>query len=789
MQQSVTSFYRTVLGCDPYPYQKRLADKDWPDFLDIPTGLGKTAAIFMAWAYKRACADRSTPRRLVWCLPMRVLVKQTEGLITAWSRQLAESGLIPAAPPVFVLMGGRVEQEWDASPEKDAVIIGTQDQLLSRALNRGYSMSRYRWPMDFALLNNDAFWVFDEVQLMGPGLTTSAQLEALRARFQTAGGCRSLWSSATLRTEWLRTVDFPAAVPPLKTATLEDDDKSHAKVAQRIFACKGISSLEEKRLSSAVLSGHRPGTLTLVIKNTVKSTITTYKEIARKAKCETLLLHSRFRPAEKDAIVQRLLSPPPKQGRIAITTQVVEAGVDISAATLFTDLAPWPSLVQRFGRCNRAGEIEDAKIFYIRQDNINEKNALPYTPEDLSDAEAVLKTLSDANPGGLPRPAAESKEHPTLRATDILDLFDTTPDLAGADIDISRFIRNANESDAQVFWRTVSEDGPDPDMPMPTREELCPVPVHELRQWLESRRKQDTERRPEAWAWDSLDGNWKPLRQPYPGMTILINAAAGGYDPFLGWNAASTTPVEEVTGLIHEAGQNMGTTASAEEAVHAADSQIPAMDGDTQSQSPWLSIEEHSAQVKEELERLIGGIGGMGLEAYTADLMRAALLHDWGKAHPVFQDACHPSDAGTLWAKAPALGSYGRKGFRHELASALAMLQNGESDLSAYLAASHHGKVRFSIRSMPNEEVPPNGARFARGIWEGDELPPFAGHPGVKLSLACMEFGLSGQGKSWADRMTALLEELGPFRLAYLETLLRTADWRASSRGGGQCQK
>ena len=41
--------------------------------------------------------------------------------------------------------------------------------LLSRALNRGYGMSRYRWPMHFGLLNNDCLWVMDEVQLMGRG--------------------------------------------------------------------------------------------------------------------------------------------------------------------------------------------------------------------------------------------------------------------------------------------------------------------------------------------------------------------------------------------------------------------------------------------------------------------------------------------------------------------------------------------------------------------------------------------------------------------------------------------
>jgi len=41
-------------------------------------------------------------------------------------------------------------------------------------------MSRYRWPVQYGLLNSDCLWVMDEVQLMGPGLPTTLQLQALR---------------------------------------------------------------------------------------------------------------------------------------------------------------------------------------------------------------------------------------------------------------------------------------------------------------------------------------------------------------------------------------------------------------------------------------------------------------------------------------------------------------------------------------------------------------------------------------------------------------------------------
>lgn len=38
-------FFRTAIGHDPYPYQRRLAEEDpLPQLLNIPTGAGKTAA-------------------------------------------------------------------------------------------------------------------------------------------------------------------------------------------------------------------------------------------------------------------------------------------------------------------------------------------------------------------------------------------------------------------------------------------------------------------------------------------------------------------------------------------------------------------------------------------------------------------------------------------------------------------------------------------------------------------------------------------------------------------------
>jgi CRISPR-associated endonuclease/helicase Cas3 len=71
-----TRFFHLATDSRPYGYQVALAERDWPDALIVPTGLGKTAGVALAWMYKRVGNDPETPRRLVWCLPMRTLVEQ-----------------------------------------------------------------------------------------------------------------------------------------------------------------------------------------------------------------------------------------------------------------------------------------------------------------------------------------------------------------------------------------------------------------------------------------------------------------------------------------------------------------------------------------------------------------------------------------------------------------------------------------------------------------------------------------------------------------------------------------
>jgi CRISPR-associated endonuclease/helicase Cas3 len=775
-----------AVGRSPYPYQRRLAQTpELPIALSAPTGAGKTAAAALAWLYRRRFAGDAvrlaTPRRLVICLPMRTLVSQTQGAIKTW---LGRLGLLDEGTGlargdgvgVHVVMGGDVDDDWHLHPEREAVIIGTQDMLLSRALNRGYAASRFLWPWQYGLLSNDCLWVFDEVQLMGVGLATGLQLAAFRRSLGAFGPAPALFMSATMEPRWLATVDHPA---PAALFTLEADDleapdlTARRRAAKTLLQAKTALSRQDKgavaKLAREILERHVPGSRTLVVLNTVARAVEVCTEIQKKADKRALaveLLHSRFRPPDREAALDRAVAR--DFDGIVVSTQVIEAGVDLTSRTLFTEVAPWASLVQRAGRCNRGGEYADAHVLWIDSDS-----APPYAPAEIEHARGHLAQLDSFNPEAIARAAVAMDLAPpahVLRRRDAVDLFDTTADLGGADLDVSRFIREGEERDVQVFWRRI-EDRVPRDEPRPAREELCSVPFLELRRWLVPPRR--------ALRWDAVDGEWRPVREQevVPGAVLLLNALQGGYDEKRGWTGEAT-PVPVVPRAPR---------------LRAAEREEAMGEDPLSEQDRWVPLSTHGADARRAAEEIVRDLP---LPRELAEVViRAAHAHDLGKAHAVFQKTMLSGYTGPgpgPWAKSGGRAAHERRGFRHELASALAWLSLGDADeraLIAYLLAAHHGKVRLSIRALPGDAAPAGEPErlHARGVWDGDELPEVDLGEGLRvsatrLSLAPMAMGWHDGAPSWMESAIALRERLGPFRLAYLEALVRAADVRASMR-------
>lgn len=937
MKNSFETFFEKATGHAPYEYQKRLACGEPNEgkgqsqgvpcvsrLIDVPTGLGKTPAVVMAWLWNRIALNRPDwPRRLVYCLPMRTLVEQTRDNVQGWIADLrqaadklelsqnARSDLtwLREHSPV-VLMGGEEKQDWDLRPEKPAVLIGTQDMLLSRALNRGYGMSRFRWPMHFALLNNDCLWILDETQLMGSGLWTTAQLDWMRQdRFQSFKPCVSWWMSATLGGKFLETQDRSAAkIPAPEIASLSPEEESSLAILKAVRPVtiypdpKGKAGKQDKtefyfqELARSIVNEHLTGHLTLAVCNRVahaqslKKAIENIQTQSSSSNGDVLLLTSRFRLKDRKAALEKAADfeearkkGQPHPGLILVSTQVIEAGFDVSAARLWTEVAPWPSFVQRLGRLNRDGKLNgDAKAF-VFEVPVQQGGIGPYDEEDLETGKEIVSALEElcAKKSDLPArqafidlakttefaekisKALKPKPEPFPRAGDVHGLFSTEPDVFGGFTDISPWVRNIEtNADVTVFWRKFDPDGQNAANsgkgPGLQRDELCPVSVGRLREFLKDSRK--------AWFWEPKKKRWEAMRPGdlCPGMTLLLPAAYGGYKTALGWTGDPQSKIaedllppgpfedkddedrESITGNWVSLETHLSDTRNAAERIsdslnleeteskcllRAAElhdigkslnrwqEKLPhpcPQEGELYAKSPYelvVDVTDLSEEAKNKCTELVRN--DLGQEIFKTDLRSAATpssekLHVqiFRKPKPVTVD-----ELSKITGKRPKVTSF-RPGFRHEVASALAMWRQyyrnePSSDfpaLAIYMVAAHHGKVRTVLGANPHVAKP-----NVCGI-PIDDSTALPWNPAWEMDFEAAKDGAYGEFKAdgafifkapgWSGLVADLLggweknapkrtcgavaenepHSLGPFALAYFETLLRAADGRASAQ-------
>ena len=732
MHDDFKRVFEELTGFPPFKWQAKLASPHdcGSRLIRIPTGFGKTLGVLAAWTWHRVIEKNAAwPRRLVWCLPMRVLVEQTESEVRSALRRLGVLWDGQGAPNdkvgVHLLMGGVNAGQWHLYPECDAVLIGTQDMLLSRAMNRGYASPRARWPMEFGVLNQDALWVMDEVQLMDVGIATSGQLQTFRDQDQNANKtlrpCFTWWMSATLQRGWLeKSPDTTSLRGELSQNThwIESKDRTGRLWQDVAKPLDVVTFVNERALARDVSQRHRDRDCkkngpTLVVLNTVERSVAVWKalradKVLSRTGADIRLVHSRFRPVDRQTWRDEFLNRTacsPGTNRVIVSTQVIEAGVDVSASLLVTELAPWPSLVQRVGRCARWGGVGQVIVADLKHDS--DKKAAPYSMDELDAAREACEALHDVGPIHLERFEEENEalatrlypydpKHLLLRH-ELDELFDTSPDLSGSDIDISRFIRSGDERDAQVFWADIDGDAP-PSHLKPTRAELCSVPFLRVRDWLcKPKPSENLKDGTSAWVWDWLDREWRKAsrRDIYPGRTILVECCVGGYSKEQGWNPKSTEAVEQVelddeTKFVSRPcwKPDRDGWRPSEKRVRRLPLEDHADDAeDDESLSVtggWQTIASHGLQVGQEVQRIATQVAPG--EARLLHL--AARWHDLGKAHAAFQSSIQADNRPERddIAKAPDIAwpcssgnmyridaSDQRRGFRHELASTLGL--------------------------------------------------------------------------------------------------------------------
>lgn len=186
---------------------------------------------------------------------------------------------------------------------------------------------------------------------------------------------------------------------------LKDLEEQECRLRYLIKQVPGVESALARALAA-----YREGRKVLWVVNTVDRC----QEAATALRTfidDVLIYHSRYRLMDRqrmhEAVVRVFKADKPA---IAVTTQVCEMSLDLDADVLITELAPVSSLVQRFGRSNRASTRDPSfraeVLWYVP------RSELPYTSQELTAARSFLAGLGEGPVSQ--RQLAEGLEHHSI---------------------------------------------------------------------------------------------------------------------------------------------------------------------------------------------------------------------------------------------------------------------------------------------------------------------------------------------------------------------------------------
>ena len=334
---------------------------------------------------------------------------------------------------------------------------------------------------------------------------------------------------------------------------------------------------------------------------------------------------------------------------------------------LVTEAAPWPSLIQRAGRCNRSGLLNaDAELWWLPP-----PDPFPYQQEDidatareLGRLEGERLTTEDLTARDVPRSRRPGHGDPSRRPRRPLRHLARPAATPSAAVD--RYLRDAGEPEVELAWATWTAGPP---MVPPTRRSRYPAPEYRCRVPA-SAAPCHSRRARTVWRFDQARVAVAAVHRPAsvcralrtPSL-LLPTAADGGYDQQAlvdrpgGAGAGARLPgAADHRGVLTA---RRGPRLPAVPAGLAFVLVIAALPGLPASHGPGSRSTEHSEQVRDQAAALLAVLAPALPPGAARATVLAGDLHDTGKAHPVWQDAlCALADRGRprRWSRQAARG-------------------------------------------------------------------------------------------------------------------------------------
>ena len=818
---SFADWFRMLTGNPPFPWQqalyKRFAAGDIPASCNLPTGLGKTS-IIAVWLIALANGAK-VPRRLVYVVNRRTVVDQTTDEAMRYRERLQVAGLDEPlrqmcaielkdgdSPLAISTLRGQFadNREWSADPARPAVICGTVDMIGSRLLFSGYGVGMRARPLHAGFLGQDVLLIHDEAHL--------------EPAFQKL--------IETIRDEQQRCNDFrPLRVMEL-TATsrgngeafgLSSADRENETVNKRVQAAKAIRLHELKdskklaeQLAAKALEFADKNRSVLVFARTVDDVL----KIADKLPKDRLVtLTGTMRGKERDELVEHPIfkrflpgGQSDEPTTYLVCTAAGEVGVNLSADHLVCDLTPFDSMAQRFGRVNRFGERTDTEIHVIHPQD-GDLEDTPFEQACKKTLDLLRQLQGDASPDALGKldPAARQEAFtptPTiLPVTDIL--FDawaltTIREKLPGRPPVEPYLHGIAEwqpPETFVAWRKevgkitgdlLAEYKPQDLLEhYPLRpHELLKEPSYRAFKHFEAMAKRLADLAVPVWLMDD-DGKVEVLtlteladkdnKDRIEGMTVLLSPSAGGLNASGMLDGSAPAPEAESLDVA-DTHERIRVWSDDEDYDTKTDGMhrvlsiaFPTEDEDAEERTwEWFKVPNEGEPSASKPVAWHVHVGDVGREArrildrlHLPDDLRtavaiAAKFHDHGKRRQQFQrgvlgNTKYPE---RLLAKSGKRGGRVSETYRHEFGSLLDVaneLAGEHRDLILHLIAAHHGRAR---PHFPREEAFDPERSQADAERMAAEVP---------------------------RRFARLQRKYGRWGLAYLESLLRAADWAASA--------
>jgi CRISPR-associated endonuclease/helicase Cas3 len=334
--------------------------------LQVPTGGGKTLASLRFALHRAASAKTHQVDRIIYILPYTSIIDQNAEELRKVFKLKVEDDIVlehhsNLAPEKDTWRNRVLSENWDAP-----IVFTTSVQFLNSLFGAGTKTARRMHQLSNAIL------IFDEIQTL-PIKTIHLFNNAIQFLCQQANTTAVL---CTATMPLLEKVNAElGALPITKRNSIISDKASLFEKLKRteiIDQCRpgGWSNVEIRDYALELQSQHQS---LLIVCNTKNSARFLFELLKSQTDVPIVHLSTNMCPAHRKHKITQLraaLDPENPQPVICISTQLIEAGVDLDFGCVIRSLAGLDSVIQAAGRCNRHGH---RKIGYAYVLNFKEE--------------------------------------------------------------------------------------------------------------------------------------------------------------------------------------------------------------------------------------------------------------------------------------------------------------------------------------------------------------------------------------------------------------------------------